>query len=614
MKIKKKLIVFAVSFAMILSLFPMMNAKADTSDINIISQSQVNAEQAKKWAKSKGATETFVNLADLYFKYSHDHGDVNPAIAYVQAAKETGFGKFGGVLDESFHNPCGLKIAAGGSDTDPNAHKRFDDWDQGVQAHLDHLALYAGVDGYPRDNTYDERQFRTVKGTSPTVNSLGGKWAPSPTYGEEVNQLYNDLLSYSGIKGANTKNDTPNTNTNVNANANDPSVPDPTVSGVKPDAPNVGTVISGDNSSIDTSKLNITSSTTGWKSDNGKWYYFGNPGVMSKGWIHPGNWYFMQGDGSMVTGLRSIDNKTYFFDNSGSMVTGWQQIDKNWYYFNGDGSIAKGWITDCGTYYYLYDTGAMAVGWINPDGAWYYLKDNGAMAIGWNKYNGNWYYLDPSSGKMTKKSKTSGNNKTITIDPGHDYGSDGGASNTIDGVTYNEVDLNLQVAVKLKNELEKRGYNVIMTRNQGERPSYGSLTDSLAHRVNVADNSNSDIFICIHHNSASEAAIGVETYYSEHPKDEYYGGGLDSDRVEKSKKLAKAINDNIANKVNTNNRGAKSDASAAVGSLYVLRNTNMPAVLVEVGFITNPDEAARCASEDGQQKVAEAIADAIAAN
>lgn len=120
-------------------------------------------------------------------------------MAYVQAAKETGYGKFGGVINESYHNPCGLKISAGGLDNDPNAHQKFNTWDEGVQAHLDHLALYAGAEGYPRSDSYDPRDFITIKGTVVTVNALGGKWAPSLTYGEEVNKLYNDLLISAGI-------------------------------------------------------------------------------------------------------------------------------------------------------------------------------------------------------------------------------------------------------------------------------------------------------------------------------------------------------------------------------------------------------------------------------
>lgn len=119
-------------------------------NVKIISSVNASLEAVEAWARSKNATETFVNLAKIYKKYAESRGGVNWVVAYVQAAKETGYGKFGGVLDESYHNPCGLKNPSGGADNDANAHKRFDNWNQGVIAHLDHLALYAAASGYPK--------------------------------------------------------------------------------------------------------------------------------------------------------------------------------------------------------------------------------------------------------------------------------------------------------------------------------------------------------------------------------------------------------------------------------------------------------------------------------
>lgn len=678
MYIKKKLIIFAFSFAIMLNLFLIANVQAEVTnnDVNIISESQVTAKQAENWAKSKGATETFIDLADLYFKYYDEHGNVNPAIAYVQAAKETGYGKFGGVLDESFYNPCGLKIAVGGLDTDRNAHKKFNDWDEGVQAHLDHLALYAGASGYPRSNSYDERQFKTIKGTATTVNSLGGKWAPSSTYGEEVNNLYKELLSFSGKKVDRGKSENDNTNSNL-------SIPNPGTPEIKPSALNVDKVIDINNSGTVNNTPSVTS-TIGWKRQNGKWYYYKSDntkatgwirpdnnwyylkddgtmatgwlkangtwyylndlGVMTKGWVKLNNdWYFLQGDGSMVTGLKNIENKIYLFSDSGSMKIGWQEIAKNRYYFNSDGSMATGWLSYGGSNYYLYDTGAMAKGWIKLDGTWYYLKENGTMATGWVTSNNASYYLDTSTGRMlintivdgykigsdgkkqtlsnqkdkdVDKHKTSDDysdeKKIIAIDAGHDYGKDGGAIYTIDGVKYSEVDLNIEVAVKLQEELEERGYTVVMTREEDEKPSYGSLNESLAHKTDVANDSDADLFISIHHNSIDNAPTvsGVETYYSVAPEDEAYGGNLDEERMEKSKEIAIDLENSIVNKINAKSRGAKTDISRG-STLFVLRNTKMPAVLVEVGFITNKEEAERCADSEDQEKVAEAMADVI---
>ena len=90
-----------------------------------------------------------------------------------------------------------------------HAHKKFDNWDQGVIAHLDHLALYAGASGYPKNiyqdkwigsnlnnnETYDPRHFNYLHGKCKTVNSLGGNWAPSPTYGVEILNMYAEVVN-----------------------------------------------------------------------------------------------------------------------------------------------------------------------------------------------------------------------------------------------------------------------------------------------------------------------------------------------------------------------------------------------------------------------------------
>ncbi|HOB44188.1 MAG TPA: N-acetylmuramoyl-L-alanine amidase, partial [Bacillota bacterium] len=163
-------------------------------ETSILHAPRATVGQAQAWAKAKGATDVFIGLADLYWRIAPSVG-VDPVVAYCQAAKETGYGKFGGVIDETYHNPCGLKTSEGGGNYDPRAHQRFASWEDGVSAHIDHLALYAGAPGYPKKGTLDPRHFPYLLGTAKTVEALGGKWAPSATYGEDIVRLMQELIA-----------------------------------------------------------------------------------------------------------------------------------------------------------------------------------------------------------------------------------------------------------------------------------------------------------------------------------------------------------------------------------------------------------------------------------
>lgn len=152
---------------------------------NILGTTSTTVEQAKAWATAKGATAEFVGLADLYWVLAPGHGGVRPDVGFAEAAKETGFGHFGGT-DPVFsatpadHNPCGLKTH------DASATAVFPDWQVGVTAHLDHLALYAGAGGYPRVGSPDPRAFASIWGSATTVEGLGGHYAPDPNYGASI--------------------------------------------------------------------------------------------------------------------------------------------------------------------------------------------------------------------------------------------------------------------------------------------------------------------------------------------------------------------------------------------------------------------------------------------
>ena len=133
------------------------------------------------------------------------------------------------------------------------------------------------------------------------------------------------------------------------------------------------------------------------------------------------------------------------------------------------------------------------------------------------------------------------------------------------------------------------------------------MTESLKDRVIMANNANASLFISIHHNSAeAEDANGIETYYSSAEQGEDFKGGAVSNKLEISKKIALAVN-NVSEGLTLNNRGIKD-------SELFIKSTNMPSILIEVGFITNEKEAERCSNADKQKEVAKLIADVVAEN
>ena len=159
----RKLLAIVLTLSMLAALVLSSAAKTNSDGVTLImGPTTASVGAAKKWAENKGATDEFVSLADIYWRQAPAIG-MNPVVAYCQSAVETGYGKFGGVIDASFHNPCGLKITDTSgfedSDREPDAHQRFPDWETGISAHIDHLALYAGANGYPKSDTADPRHF-----------------------------------------------------------------------------------------------------------------------------------------------------------------------------------------------------------------------------------------------------------------------------------------------------------------------------------------------------------------------------------------------------------------------------------------------------------------------
>jgi hypothetical protein len=162
----------------------------------ILGRPQVRPEAVTAVARRRGAHERYLSVVALYYALAPRYG-VRPEVALAQAAHETGWGHYGGVVPADARNWCGLKTATGGSDSDPAAHARFPDDATGVLAHVQHLAAYAGgpTPQEVGDPVVSPRLHLVRRGSAPTVEELGGKWAPSPTYGTRVAAIVAEFLA-----------------------------------------------------------------------------------------------------------------------------------------------------------------------------------------------------------------------------------------------------------------------------------------------------------------------------------------------------------------------------------------------------------------------------------
>jgi len=170
--------------------------------------------------------------------------------------------------------------------------------------------------------------------------------------------------------------------------------------------------------------------------------------------------------------------------------------------------------------------------------------------------------------------------KTIVIDPGHG-GSDPGAI----GITgLREKVVNLAVAQHLVNMLKDAGAKVLVTRS-------GDQSVSNQQRVDLANDAGADLFISIHANAFSNPeSNGTETHYC----------GKNSSTTA-SKYLAQQLQRELVPALGLRDRGVKAN------SFFVLTKTNMPAALVELGFLTNAEEEKLLGEKKTQQAAAEAL-------
>ena len=123
--------------------------------------------------------------------------------------------------------------------------------------------------------------------------------------------------------------------------------------------------------------------TTGWKQENGMWYFYNTDGSMATGWVQVnGSWYYLNSNGSMATGWVQVNGSWYYLNSNGSMATGWEQVDGSWYYLNDNGSMETGWLQNNGSWYYLNSNGSMKANqWFQVSSKWYYVNASGELAV-----------------------------------------------------------------------------------------------------------------------------------------------------------------------------------------------------------------------------------------
>ena len=191
---------------------------------------------------------------------------------------------------------------------------------------------------------------------------------------------------------------------------------------------------------------------------------------------------------------------------------------------------------------------------------------------------------------------------TVVIDPGHG-GHDSGAYCALG----KECNFALNTANHLKRELQKRGYKVVMTRSSDRFITLGD-------RVKFANRYKNAIFVSLHYNSGQSRASGIETFaLSPQGSSSTYVGRRNSDALNfqgndndsENIALSTAIHASAMHRLRTIDRGIKR------ARWTVLTGLKIPGVLFEGGFLSNPAESRKVATESHRKKIARALADGI---
>lgn len=201
--------------------------------------------------------------------------------------------------------------------------------------------------------------------------------------------------------------------------------------------------------------------------------------------------------------------------------------------------------------------------------------------------------------------------KVIVIDPGHQTKGNsekepigpgasetkakvtGGATGVATGKT--EYQLNLEVALKLRSALENKGYSVIMTRTEN------NVNISNSERAQIANNANAAAFIRIHANSIDDSSVKGALTMCQTANNKYNGN-----IAAQSYKLSKAVLENFVAETGAINKGVtRTDTMSGINWCTV------PTTIVEMGFMSNPEEDKLMASEEYQDKMVRGIVKGI---
>ena len=288
-----------------------------------------------------------------------------------------------------------------------------------------------------------------------------------------------------------------------------------------------------------------------WRQENGVWYYF-------RGW-------------------------------GAALNNGWSKIGNDWYWFNSDCKMASSQ-------------------WLQQGENWYYLRDwGGRLHSGEFVIDGETYYFN-ADGVLTDKKELS---QVIVIDPGHQGQGDSrkepvgpgssvmkarvtsGTTGCVSGL--DEYELNLQVSLLLRTELESRGYTVYMTRETHD------VNISNKERAEYASSVGGDILVRIHANGDDNSSVNGALCMA--PSD---SNAFVSALAPESQRLSQCIIDSYCQATGLRNRGVM-----ITDDMSGINWSTMPVTIVEMGFMSNAGDDSKMADSDFQKKMVDGIADGI---